>query len=194
MPDISPGEITQLLLDWSHGDQGALSRLMPLVYDDLAGLARRYLMKERGNHTLETSALVHEAYLRLIDQQRVGWKNRVQFLGIAAQMMRRILVDHARGRCAAKRGAGMGSVSLDELLVLPVQRAPDLIALDDALASLEVIDPQQVRIVEMRFFGGLSTDEIALALETSASTIARRWRMIRAWLYHELGESEGHDA
>lgn len=181
------GEVTELLVAWSNGDRQALARLLPKVYDELRRLASSYLRHERPDHTLETRALAHEAYLRLVQQERVTWRNRAHFFGVAAQMMRRILVDHARSHGYAKR-AGGSRVSLVEALALPVERAPDLVALDEALTDLATIDAEQAKIVELRFFGGLKTDEIAQVLGISTATVARRWRMVKAWLYHHLGE------
>lgn len=159
---------------------------MPLVYDELRHLASRYLRHERSGHTLQTTALVHEAYIRLIDQRQVSWQNRAHFYGIAAQMMRRILVDHARGQQADKRGGGAQKLSLDEAIGLAQEREVDLIALDEALTTLATLDPQQSLIVEMRFFGGLSVEEVAEALSVSRSTIQRDWSMAKAWLLLQI--------
>ena len=178
--------VTELLAAWSAGDEHAMAALMPRVYDEMCHLAARYLRRERKDHTLETSALVHEAYLRLIDQQHVQWQSRVHFLGIAAQMMRRILVDHARSHLSAKKGGRIKSLSLDQALTLAPERAPELVAVDDALERLSVIDAQQTRIVELRFFGGLTSEEIACVLGVSVPTVTRGWRMARNWLYLEL--------
>ena len=180
-------EITQLLVDWGQGDQQALNRLMPIVYDELHRLAGRYLRRERPDHTLQSTALVHEAYMKLVDQKRVSWKNRTQFFGVAAQLIRRILVDHARRHGAAKRGPAY-KLSLDDAIAEAEQPNTDLVALDDALTRLANIDPQQSRIVELRFFGGLSIDETAEALGISPSTVKRDWNMARAWLYREIAE------
>ncbi len=178
--------ITQLLIKWSDGDQEALDRLMPLVYDELHRLARGYLRRERRNHTLQPTALVHEAYLRLIDQQRVSWHNRAHFFGIAAQMMRRILVDHARLHDAAKRGDGGYHLSLDHVDQAVNQQAVDLLALDEALGRLAALSPQQSRIVELRYFGGLTIEETAALLGVSHATVEREWSVARAWLRREL--------
>ncbi len=186
--DEQAGEVTQLLKAWSDGNEEALAELMPAVYDELHSLAASYLRRERPDHTLQTSALVHEAYLRLVDQKRVRWHNRVHFFGIAAQAMRRILVDHARSQLYAKRGSGVRKLSLDEALTVSAQRAPELIALDDALTSLAAMDPQQARIVELRFFAGLTSEEIGHVLDVSVSTVTRGWRTARAWLYRSLTE------
>ncbi len=159
---------------------------MPLVYEELRGLAKRYMVRERQGHTLETSALVHEAYVKLIDQARVQWSNRTHFYAIAAQTMRRILVDHARSHKYQKRGGGAPKVELDEALQLGTEQPPDLVALDDALKRLAAADPQQSQLVELRFFGGLSHPEIAEVLGVSLSTVERKWRLARAWLYQAL--------
>jgi RNA polymerase sigma factor (TIGR02999 family) len=186
MSETSTSEVTQLLLAWGNGDKAALDRLMPLLYDELRRLAASYLRRERDGHTLETSALAHEAYMRLVDQNLVQWRNRAHFFGIAAQMMRRILVDHARSHRYAKRGGGARRVSLDEAPQLGVQRAPDLVALDDALQALAQVDPEKARIVELRFFGGLTTEEVAEVMGVSTATVTRHWRLARAWLYRAL--------
>jgi RNA polymerase sigma factor (TIGR02999 family) len=178
-------DVTQLLLKWNSGDQAALDQLIPLVYDELRRLADRYLRRERRDHTLQTTALVHEAYLRLVDQ-KVEWKNRSQFFAIAAQLMRRILVDHARSHGAAKRGSGERKLSLDDIVIRFEERAADLVALDDALTGLASIDPQQSRIVELRFFGGLTVEETADVLDISPATVKREWNMAKAWLYRQL--------
>ena len=157
-----------------------------MVYDELCQLAAAYLRRERADHTLDAPALVHEAYLRLIDQRRVQWRNRAHFFGIAAQAMRRILVDHARRRCYAKRGGDRERFALDDALFISAQRAPELVALDDALKSLEALDADQAKIVELRYFAGLTTGEIATLLDSSSRTVTRRWRMARAWLFQEL--------
>lgn len=173
-------------MDWSNGDQSALERLTPLVYTELRRLAARYLRRERTGHTLQSTALVHEAYLRLIDQNRVQWQNRAHFFGVAAQLIRRILVDHARNRNAHKRGAGAVKLALDEAIALPQQRDLDLVALDDALETLAKLDPQQARVVELRFFTGLSVEETAEVLQISPATVKREWTAAKAWLYREI--------
>ncbi len=178
--------VTQLLVDWSNGDPGALERLTPLVYGELKRLAARYMRRERSDHTLQCTALVHEAYLRLIDQRRVAWQNRAHFFGVAAQLIRRILVDHARGQHAAKRGAGARKLPLEDILETPRQRPLDLVALDDALETLARIDPQQSRVVELRFFAGLSIEETAEVLHISPATVKRDWTAAKAWLYRDL--------
>jgi RNA polymerase sigma factor (TIGR02999 family) len=181
-----PDDVTQLLENWSNGDRGALERLMPLVYDELHRLARSYLRRERSDHTLQSTALVHEAYLRMVDQKNVRWQNRAHFFGVAAQYIRHILVDHARSHLAAKRGAGAAKLSLDEAIGVPEKKEVDLLALDQALEGLAALDPQQGRIVELRFFGGLSIEETAEVLHISTATVKRDWVMAKAWLYQNL--------
>ena len=176
-------DITRLLIAWSDGDETALAELMPLLYGELSRLATTYLRGERPDHTLQTSALVHEAYLRLIDQNRVQWRNRAHFVGIAAQLMRRILVDHARHHVAAKRGGGEAPVSLDLAADVTIEPAAELVALDDALSALGQTDEELATIVEMRYFGGLSIAEIAAACGTSTATVNRKWRVARALLF-----------
>jgi len=178
--------VTRLLLQWTDGDANALDQLLPLVYDELRRLAQSYLRKENVGHTLQSTALVHEAYLRLIDQRNVSWQNRSHFFGIAAQMMRRVLVDHARAHNAAKRGSGGIKVTLEEGLVAAEQRDVNVIALDGALNKLAEIDPQQSRIVELRFFAGLSIEDTAEVLKISPATVKRDWAMAKAWLYGEI--------
>jgi len=174
--------VTQLLEKWSNGDQSALDELMALVYDELHRLASSYLRRERPDHTLQPTALVNEAYLRLVDQRHARWQNRAQFFGIAAQLMRRILVDHARAHYAAKRGGPQYAVSLSQADRFAKQPDVELLALHDALNELVAIDPQQSRIVELRFFGGLSIEETAEVLGISHATVERDWKMARAWL------------
>lgn len=184
-PSLSQQEMTYLLAAWSEGDRSALDKLAPLVDAELHYLARRYLKRERSDHTLQTTALVNEAYLRLIDQRDVRWQNRAHFFAIAAQMMRRILIDHARKRASAK-GGGAGKLSLEEAAVLSDERAAELIALEEALKSLAEIDERKSRIVELRFFGGLSVEEIASVIGVSPDTITREWRRAKAWLHREI--------
>ena len=184
----SPKQVTQLLVDWSHGDQSALDQLMPLVYDELRRLAHRHMARERGQHTLQTTALVNEAYLRLVEQKDVHWQNRAHFFAIAAQMMRRILIDYARKRGYAKRGGGAPHVPLDEAAVLSEERAADLIALDEALNSLAALDEQQCRVVELRFFGGLTIEETAAVLGLSVDKVKREWSTAKAWLAKQMSE------
>lgn len=189
MNETSTQQVTRLLVNWSNGDQSALEQLTPLVYGELRRLAGRYLRRERPDHTLQSTALVHEAFIRMIDQRNVRWQNRAHFFGVAAQMIRRILVDHARGRQASKRGAGAPRLSLDEAIALPDRKDIDLVALDDALTSLARIDPQQARIVELRFFTGLTVDETAEVLNISPATVKRDWVTAKAWLYREISRN-----
>src|SRR6266480_2525496 len=182
----APHEVTQLLVDWSGGDQAALEKLMPLVYEELHRLAHRYMGHERPGHTLQTSGLVNEAYLRLIDQSQVHWQNRAHFYGIAAQMMRRILVDYARSRHYAKRGGNNHQVSLNEALIASEERSAEVVALDDALKSLAAIDGRKSQIVELRFFAGLSIEETAEVLAVSPGTVMRDWTLAKAWLRREM--------
>jgi RNA polymerase sigma factor (TIGR02999 family) len=186
MAPSSEPTVTELLAAWSGGDDQALGEVMPRIYGELSHLAASYLRREREGHTLETSALVHEAYLRLVDQRHVHWQSRAHFFGIAAQMMRRVLVDHARRHRSTKRGGGAGRLSLDQALTLAPERAPEVLALDEALARLADIDAQQARIVELRFFGGLTGEETACVLGLSVPTVSRGWRMARNWLYLAL--------
>ncbi len=189
MTTASPKEVTQLLVDWSHGDQSALDQLMPLVYDELRRLAHRHMGRERAQHTLQTTALVNEAYLRLVEQKHVHWENRAHFFAIAAQFMRRILIDYARKRGYAKRGGGALHVPLDEAAVLTEERAADLIALDEALNRLAELDPQQCRVVEVRFFGGLTVEETAAVLGLSVDKVKREWSTAKAWLAKQMSET-----
>ena len=186
MPVRTEKEITHLLLAWSDGDQSALDRLAPLIHAELHRLAHHYMRRERPGHMLQTSALVNEAYVRLIDWKNVRWQNRAHFFGVAAQLMRRILVDFARDRKYLKRGGDALQVSLTEAAALTVQRSADLIALDEALNALAEIDPRKVRVVELRFFGGLSVDEVAEVLKVSKETVMRDWRLAKVWLMREL--------
>jgi RNA polymerase sigma factor (TIGR02999 family) len=183
---IPSEEATRLLIDWSNGNRDAAAGLMPLVYEELRQRARAYLQRERPDHTLQATALVHEAYLRLVDQQTTTWKNRAHFFGVAAQLMRRILVDHARRHRREKRGGGLDRVEFDEALAPAVSRDLNVIALDDALQDLTKLNPQHARIVELRFFGGLKTDEVAEVLDLSPRTVEREWRRARAWLQHQI--------
>jgi RNA polymerase sigma-70 factor (ECF subfamily) len=186
-----PHEITQLLAEWSEGNQAALDQLYPLVYNELRRLAHGYLRRERKGHTLQTTALINEAYLRLVDQKHVHWANRSHFFGISAQIMRRILIDHARRYDYAKRGGGAQRISLDEAAVVAKQRGRALLMLDEALKSLAKIDPRRSQVVELRYFGGLNNEEIAGVLKISENTVTRDWNMARAWLYQELSGSVG---
>ena len=190
----STEKVTQLLLAWREGDEAALEELLPLVYDELHRLAARYMRRESPGHTLQTSALVNEAFIRLIDQQQVHWKNRAHFFGIAAQLMRRILLDHARGQARGKRGGGVHRVSFDEGAIVSEQRAAELIALDDALNALAAFDSRKGRIVELRFFGGLSNEEVTEVMGMSLRTVEREWRKAKAWLHHAISEGETGEA
>ncbi len=181
-----PEEVSQLLIDWSNGNEAALDKLMPLVDRELHRLAHHYMRREKPGNTLQTTALVNEAYLKLIDQKQVHWKNRAHFFALSAQLMRRILVDHARGRQYAKRGGGAQRISFDETMVVSQEKGADLIALDEALDKLAVIDPRKSKVVELRFFGGLNVEETAEALHISAVTVMREWSMAKAWLYNSL--------
>lgn len=182
-------EITQLLVAWGDGNHDALDQLYPLVYDELHRLARRYMSREKKGHTLQTTALINEAYVRLVDQTNVHWANRSHFFAISAQIMRRILIDHARSHAYEKRGGGQQRVSLDEPATLQLVKASELIKLDDALKSLAEMDQRRSQVVELRYFGGLSNEEIAAALKISTNTVTRDWNMARAWLYQELAGS-----
>jgi RNA polymerase sigma factor (TIGR02999 family) len=182
----SPGYTTQLLRAWSQGDRAALDQLMPLVYDELRRLAHHYLRQQRPEHTLQATVLVHEAYLRLVDQKIMNWQNRAHFFGIAANIMRSILVDYARRKHAAKRGGGKPTLVLDDAVGVSRESEVDLVALDEALIGLSAIDPRQGRIVELRFFGGLRVEEVAEVLGVSPITVKREWRTAKAWLHREL--------
>ena len=186
MQTPSQQEVTALLVAWSNGERSALDRLTPLVYQELRRLARRALRHERAGHTLQTSDLVHEAYLKLINEREMSWRNRAHFFAVATQMMRMILVDYARKRNYAKRGGGRLRVSFDEGLAVSDERAEDLIALDDALKALSAFDERKSRIAELRYFGGLSVEETAEALGVAPVTVMRDWRLAKAWLYREL--------
>lgn len=181
-----PQEITQLLLNWSKGDQAALNQLIPLVYPELKRLARRYMVREDPGHTLQTSALINEAYLRLVDRQNAEWQDRAHFFAVAAQIMRHILVDHARKYRYEKRGGGKRHVPLDEGAIVREERAGELVALDDALTRLAAIDPRKSQIVELRFFGGLTVEETAEVMKLAPITIMREWRAAKAWLWREI--------
>ena len=181
-----------MLVAWSRGDAGAFDQLVPLVHHELHRLARQYMARERPEHTLQTSALLNEAYLRLIEVKRVEWRNRAHFFAIAARTMRRILVDFARARDNEKRGGGVLKFTLDEALVVSQEPAQDLVALDDALQALEAVHPRKSRVVELRFFGGLSVEETAEALQVSADTVKRDWRFAKLWLVRELSRGARH--
>jgi RNA polymerase sigma factor (TIGR02999 family) len=190
MTDEAPPDVTELLQAWNEGQPGALDALMPIVYAELHRLARATLRGERHDHTLQATALVNEAYVRLVGQTRMRWQNRAQFFGTAAQFMRRILVDHARDRLAAKRGAGAPRVELDEAILATQERGIDLLALDAALERLEQLDPRQSRLVVLRFFGGLTIEEAAAVLEISPATAKREWVTARIWLRRELASAD----
>ena len=188
-PVRSPHEITQLLAEWSNGNQTALDKLYPLVYDELHKMANRYMKRERKDHTLQTTALINEAYVRMVDQKNVHWENRAHFFAISAQIMRRILIDHARRHHYAKRGGGALKVSLDETAIVAGNPASDMLLLDEALNRLAEMDPRRGQVVELRYFGGLNNEEIAGVLKISENTVTRDWNMARAWLYQELSGS-----
>ena len=190
MMSPSQNEVTQLLHAWSDGNKAALEELTPLVYAELRRLAEKYMRRERAGHPLQTTALVNEAYVRLIDLRQVRWQNRAHFFGVAAQLMRHILVDFARARRRAERGGYKQQVSLEEAAVAPKEKSADFIALDDALKSLAEIDPRKSRMVELRFFGGLSVEETAEALNVSPRTVMREWSLARDWLYRELSSEK----
>jgi len=191
LPPSPPGAVTALLRAWSDGDDGALARLTPLVETELRRLARGYMGRERRGHTLQPTALVNEAFLRLTDAQQVRWQDRAHFLGISARLMRRVLVDHARARGFRKRGGGAQRVTLDEELIVSAEPALDLVALDRALEALAAADVRKSRVIELRFFGGLSVEETAEVLHVSPQTIKRDWRLAKLWLLREL---HGEDA
>jgi RNA polymerase sigma factor (TIGR02999 family) len=194
MTQAYSAEVTGLLVAWSDGDQAALEKLMPLVYAELHRLARRYMRREHAGHTLQTSALVNEAYLRLIDARGVHWQNRTHFFAVSAQIMRRILVDFARAKQNLKRGAGARQVTLDEALIVSSEIGSDLLALDEALEILAMLNPRQSRVVELRYFGGLNEEEVAEVLKVSPRTVRHDWSLARAWLYRELScGGESHD-
>jgi RNA polymerase sigma factor (TIGR02999 family) len=194
MDSRSPEQITQLLLDWSRGDRAAFDELVPIVYGELRRLARHYMRGERGGHTLQTTALVNEAYLRLVGHENIEWQSRGHFFGVAAQAMRRVLVDHARARGYQKRGGGAVRVTLEEGALVVAARAEEVVALDEALARLEALDPRKARVVELRFFAGLSHEETAAALGVAEVTVRREWRTAKAWLLREIVEGRGDQA
>lgn len=187
-------EITQLLLAWGQGDQAALEQLLPLVYEEMRQIAHHHMRRQRPDHTLQTTALVNEAYLRLVDAQRVQWQNRVHFFALAAQAMRHILVDLARARGNQKRGGGATQVALEEALIVSAERGADVLALDEALQTLAKLNARQSQIVELRYFGGLSEEETAAVLQLSPRTVRRDWSLARAWLYRELKRGQDDDA
>jgi RNA polymerase sigma-70 factor (ECF subfamily) len=189
--DSQPPEVTALLSRLTQGDEAAADRLMPLVYDELKRLARGYMRRERQDHTLQTTALVHEAYLKLVRQQATNWHCRSHFFGIAAQLMRRILIDYARGNLREKRGGAQVILPLDEALAFSSEHSEDLLKIDEALNRLAKLDPRQSQVVELRFFGGLSVDETAEYLNVSPKTVKRDWSVAKAWLHAELRRSDG---
>ena len=193
MATPSASDITRLLVEWSDGDESALDELMPLVYQELRRIAGRYMRHESPGHTLQTSALINEAYLRLVDQRGVRWQNRAHFYGVAAQLMRRILVDHARTRTRVKRGGGARPVDLGDV-ALVCEQASQVVALDDALRGLAEMDPRKSQIVEMRFFGGLTTEEVAEVLKVTPRTVEREWRKAKAWLHQAMREDGTDEA
>ncbi|HEY3093136.1 MAG TPA: sigma-70 family RNA polymerase sigma factor [Vicinamibacterales bacterium] len=187
MPDEpAPAAVTQLLIDWSNGDENALRQLIPLVHEELRRVARRHMAHERAEHTLQATALVNEAYMRLVDVRQVKWQNRAHFFAMSARLMRRILVDFARSRRYQKRGGGAQQVSLQESMVVSPEPGPDLVRLDEALTALAAVDERKAQVVEMRFFGGLSVEETAEALHVSRDTVIRDWKVAKAWLLREL--------
>ena len=190
---VSPQEVTQLLQAWKAGDEGALERLMPLVYDELHRLARRYMAAEQTGHPLQTTALVHEVYLRLVDANSIDWQNRAHFYAICARLMRRILIDFARSRNYQKRGASFAHIQLEEAATVSEAVGSELLAVDEALKQLAVIDSRKSDVVEMRFFGGMTVDEIAGALQVSTETVARDWKLAKAWLQRELSRERAHE-
>jgi RNA polymerase sigma factor (TIGR02999 family) len=188
MPTLSPPELTQLLADWGNGDRSALDKLFPLVHSELRRIAQRQMTQERPGHTLQATALVNEAYLKLAGQQGFDWQNRAHFFAVCAQVMRHILIDHARAHARDKRGGGAVKVSLNDALVVAEDQAAHFIALDEALRVLERLDPQKSKIVELRYFGGLSIEEAAEVLNVSPRTVRREWQRAKAWLYRMMTE------
>lgn len=188
---MSTSEVTELLLHWGRGDRTALDRLLPLVQQSLHEIARGLLRRERGDHSLEPSAIVNELYLKLVDQRQVSWRDRAHFYGVSAQIMRNVLVDHARRKQSEKRGGGMTRVSLSRSFAAPEANSIDVVVLDDALTQLEAVYPQQSRIVELRFFAGMTIEETAEALDISPATVKREWSMARAWLRRALKRTAG---
>ena len=186
------GPITQLLLRWNSGEESCLDELIPLLDHELRRIAHRQMQKEREGHTLQTTALVNEAYLKLVDQSRANWQNRTHFLGVASGVMRRVLVDHARGLCRAKRGGAAHHLPIDEALVFSPAKSAAVVALDDALQELAHVDPRRVQIVEMRYFGGLTVEETAEALGVHPNTVIRDWALTKAWLKRELSRASAH--
>lgn len=193
MPTVSPQEVTQLLVDWGQGDRSALDKLFPLVHDELRCIARRQMNQERSGHTLQATALVNEAYLKLAGQQEFEWQNRGHFFAVCAQVMRHILIDHARAHARDKRGGGAVQVSLDNVEMMSQEQAEYLVALDEALQFLERVDAQKSRIVELRYFGGLNIEETAEVLDISPRTVRREWQRSKAWLYRMITEGTGDE-
>ncbi len=193
MPTMSPQEVTRLLADWGRGDRSALDKLFPLVHAELRRIARRQMSQERAGHTLQATALVNEAYLKLAGREGFEWHDRAHFYAVCAQVMRHILIDHARGHARDKRGGGAIQVSINEVAGMAGKQAEDFIVLDEALRALEVIDAQKGRIVELRYFGGLSIDETAEVLKISPRTVRREWRRAKAWLYRMISEGDGDE-
>jgi len=185
-PSSDPQEVTVLLQAWTEGDEAALEKLTPLIYDEMRRMARHYMSRERSSPTLETGAILNEAFLRLVHWKNARWQNRSHFYGLAAQMMRRVLVDHARSRGYGKRGGGIRPIALDEAVVVSPERSSDMVALDDALVRLASVDERKSKVVELRFFGGLSVEETAEVLEVSVHIVARDWTLAKAWLQREL--------
>jgi RNA polymerase sigma factor (TIGR02999 family) len=195
MAETSPHEITKLLVDWRKGNKAALDVLTPLVYQELRRIADSYIRREKPGHTLQPTALIHEAYMRMVDQSLPEWQNRAHFFGVSAQIMRQILVDHARGRQAAKRGGGVRRVPIEDAVIYSEEKAADIIALDDALQELAKLDDRKVRIIEFRYFGGLSVEDTAEALGISVATVGREMRMAQAWLMRQMsGAATGTQA
>ena len=194
MVGSSSPQVTRLLLAWGQGEQKALDKLIPLVHAELRRMARRYMAGERTGHTLQTTALVNEAFLKLVDSRQVNWQNRAHFFAISAQLMRRILVDYARARGYQKRGGGAQKVTLDEALIGTPERGQDLVALDDALKALAEVDQRKSKVVELRFFGGLSVEETAEVLKVSPDTVLRDWRLAKSWLRREMSRGGKYDA
>jgi RNA polymerase sigma-70 factor (ECF subfamily) len=194
MLSTSGHEVTRLLKAWSDGEESALEKLVPMIYAELHRAAQRYMSRERSDHTLQTTALINEAYLRLIDFQHISWQNRAQFFGICSQLMRRILVDFARCRGSQKRGANGIHLPLDETLIVSREPHADVIALDDALRALAAFDERKSRVIELRFFGGLSVEETAEVLKVSDETVKRDWRLAKAWLMRQFRKQDSYDA
>jgi len=189
-----PREVTQLLQAWRRGDAAAMDRLVPLVYDELHRLAHCYMARERADNSLQTTALVHEAYLRLVDAHQIDWQNRVHFFAISASLMRRILVEFARSRYALKRGGNVAKVTFDEAAVISPPPGEDLLRLDEALNALAAVDPRQAKVVELRFFGGLTEEETAEALQVSSDTVLRDWKKAKLWLWREMTDGKRNDS